>query len=828
MTKLLPTLALDDQHRSASGREQGFGSLATERGNLPLKRLEVQARLDGLVSTILVRQTFVNALQPERSAETAPGEALEATYIFPLPDRAAVTRFEMRVGQRLIEGVLRERGEARREYDAAIEKGHRAAIAEEDRSGVFAIRVGNILPGEEADVTLELTGPIPLDDGEATYQFPLVVAPRYIPGTPLSGQSVGAGSAIDTDAVPDASRLTPPVLLPGFPNPVELSLTVEIHDAGLPLRDFRSSLHAEVEENTDGVRRIALQAGERLNRDFLLRFKVGESSIHTAIETVQDTDGDGGTFQLTVVPPTGLSTTDRPRDVAFIFDRSGSMEGWKMVTARRALARMIDTLTGSDRFTVLAFDTIVETPPGFAASGLMPATDRQRYTAIEFLARLESRGGTEIAAPLQTAVDALATEEAPPRERIVVLLTDGQVGNEDEILRLLGPRLAGLRVFTLGIDRAVNLGFLQKLALLGGGYTEVVESEDRLDEVLAKIHRRIATPVLKNVRVELIDGQVEPESQTPRRLPDLFLAAPLVIRGRYRGAAPTAAAVHAMDTVGRPWSALPTANPEHGPAIRRLWARDQVRALEDEYAIGRQDQQNLSEQIVKTSLRFGVLSRFTAFVAVDRSEIVNAGGECRQILQPVEMPDGWDMSARRARVLGQGPLAFAKGCSAPMKDSRQLARRSGGALPLGKLRRVWESFMHAAPSEDVEATDVLREQAVVDLSAYRKRAAQLLTTFRQRMAASDVSTAWASLLVELESLVEDLASIGAPNAELQPLRTLLEEIRQTFAAANNHQPSTFLWQSAEATLSTFAQGYQGASADGSLATEASRREGFWK
>src|SRR5262249_40529569 len=156
---------------------------STPRGNLPLKRLAVEARIDGLVSSVRVRQTFVNTLScepavpetgtPKRPAAPARGEALEATYVFPLPERAAVTRFQMRVGERPIEGALREREEARRDYAEALVQGHRAAIAEEDRSGVFTICVGNILPGEEAEVTLELTGPLLFDDGEATFRFPL-------------------------------------------------------------------------------------------------------------------------------------------------------------------------------------------------------------------------------------------------------------------------------------------------------------------------------------------------------------------------------------------------------------------------------------------------------------------------------------------------------------------------------------------------------------------------------------------------------------------------------------------------------------------------------
>src|SRR5262245_4028958 len=355
---------------AANDVERGIGILSTKQGNLPLKRLQVEARLDGLVASTIVRQTFVNSLAPAGT----PNQALEATYIFPLPDRAAVTRFEMRVGERTVEGILRERGEARRIYDAAMRQGHRAAIAEEDRSGVFTMRVGNILPGEEAAVTLELTGPVPVDNGEATFQFPLVVAPRYVPGVPLSGEPVGAGTAWDTDAVPDASRITPPVLLPGFPNPVELRLAVEIRDAGLGLRDFRSSLHTVVEEEpAAGRRRFTLHAGERLNRDFILRFRVGALALTNALAVTPDADGPGGTIQLTIVPPAAAATTSRPRDVVFVLDRSGSMEGWKIVAARRALCRMIDTLNSADRFAVIAFNNRVDSPCHVPTGAVNPA-----------------------------------------------------------------------------------------------------------------------------------------------------------------------------------------------------------------------------------------------------------------------------------------------------------------------------------------------------------------------------------------------------------------------------------------------------------------------
>src|SRR5262249_8818259 len=215
--KTLPTLTEEDLALLAPLPDAGLGALRTEEGCLPLKSVDVRARIDGLLVQIELRQTFVNTF----------GRPLEATYIFPMPDRAAVTRFRLEVAGRVVEGELKERGQARRDYDEAIQRGNRAAIAEEERAGVFTVRVGNLPPGEAASVQLTLTGPLPYSDGEATFRFPLVVAPRYIPGMPLPGPDVGSGTAPDTDAVPDASRITPPVLLPGFPNPLQLSIAAE-------------------------------------------------------------------------------------------------------------------------------------------------------------------------------------------------------------------------------------------------------------------------------------------------------------------------------------------------------------------------------------------------------------------------------------------------------------------------------------------------------------------------------------------------------------------------------------------------------------------------
>lgn len=608
--------------------QAGFGTLETSRGRLPMVALSVDAQCLGLDTELRIRQEFVNATS----------EMLEATYIFPLPDRMAATSFVLRVADREIRGLLKERGEARQEYDRAIAQGHRAAIAEEDRSGVFSLRVGNLPPGERATVEFTLIGTLPVNNGEATFRFPLVVAPRYTPGIPLDGVDVGLGTQHDTDLVPDASRISPPVLLPGFPNPVRLAINVaiDISSYGLAADNWLAALEASLHNVTatrDGnTVHISLQPGERLNRDFLLRFPVS-GEVLTTSAVVHTDDDEQSTFAIQLFPPK-LPPSAKPRDVVFVLDRSGSMEGWKMVAARRALGRMIDTLTNRDTFRVIAFDTQVDEPPSLA--GQQAATDRHRWQAVQWLSEVDARGGTEMGPALQLAVSGVASTNTQDREALVVLVTDGQVSGEDHLLRVMtqaaGRRMP--RMFCLGIDRAVNAGFLNRLAHLTGGSCDVVESEDRLDGVLAKIHTQLATPVLRDIRIE--SPAVDWESGQ-----SIFEGVPHTVHGRRnKSEANKPLVVTGTQQDGTTWRAEIVPQLVQCSAVKSNWARGRIRSLEDRYAAGHRSPE-LSQEIIKISLTANVLSRFTAFVAVDKAEVVNSGGKVNSVVQAVERPEGW-------------------------------------------------------------------------------------------------------------------------------------------------------------------------------------------
>jgi Ca-activated chloride channel family protein len=424
---------------------------------------------------------------------------------------------------------------------------------------------------------------------------------------------------------------------------------------------------------------IEVHPGERLDRDFILRWRIDprDGALASSLVCAADPAGGAGTFALTIVPPSTTAVAARPRDVVFVIDRSGSMGGWKMVAARRAAARMIDTLTSRDRFCTIAFDDRLDLVP---AAGLVDATDCNRFGAVEALAKVDARGGTEIAQPLRRALELLAggTQD---RERVIMLVTDGQVGNEDQVLRELAPNLRNIKMFALGIDQAVNAAFLRRLAAAGGGLCELVESQDRLDAVMAKVHRRIGTPIATELALRATGLEIDRGSIAPAKLPDVYAGAPIVVLGRYRGAAAPGATIEVEGTsLGEPlrMSVALTSAAAASTWLAASWARARIRDLEDRYAAGTRE---LEPEIVRVSKQFSVLSRFTAFVAIDRSQVVNPGGALHQVVQPVEPPAGWGASSAAPvspRMSAVPPMSMSMGIASSFAPSSSGA---GSASP---------------------------------------------------------------------------------------------------------------------------------------------------
>ena len=675
--------------------ESGIGVMETSRGILPLRSLDVQAKIFGLGSKSVIRQTFFNSYD----------EAIEATYIFPLPGRDAVTRFVMHVNGREIEGELQERGQAREVYDKAIEAGHAAAIAEEERSETFTMRVGNIPPGEQVSIEMTLVGQLPIAGDEATFRFPLVVAPRYVSGKPLDGKSVGDGVACDTDRVPDASRVTPPVLIPGMPNPVDLSIEVDIHlpesfDREKLLSQLTSSLHTVVVNDAgvaDGMPlKVRLQPGERLNRDFILRFPFLAEQNSCSLLAAKDGFGSS-VFSVNIVPPDSSIATKASRDVVFVLDRSGSMQGWKMVAARRAVARMIDSMRDVDRFAVMAFDTSIEYP-GNGEVQFFSGTDRNRWDAVQWVGSIESRGGTKLEEAIIASLKLHRNPSADAREPVVVLITDGQVAAEDAVLKAIESSGDTRKptFFCLGIDKAVNHGLLTRIAKLTSGTCETVESENQLDKVMERFHREIGSPVLTDITIK--GKGLKICELTPQKKINVFADRPISIFGIANNVeGPFEISVTGKLADGRIWKTKVASKQADTETLHALWGRERLRDLEDEYVSLASSK--LQKQIIAVSLKSNVLSRFTSYVAVDRSRVVNEGELPHKVVQPVESVEDSGLTRQLlGSIFGRATTATpAKPLGRSMKMAKA-KRRSRG--------RSSEDFGAVSPSPAASASPV--------------------------------------------------------------------------------------------------------------------------
>src|SRR5688572_587641 len=438
-THLLPVdvdSAAPRRHAGTLARsEDPFGS------GLPLVKASTTVRVADRVAEVSMSQTFVNS----------HADPIEAVYVFPLPGGCSVSSFEMTVRGRSIRAVPAEREQAKHGYQEALDQGHTAAILEQERDDIFTVSVGNLPAGEEAAVTLVYAERMPLfHDGWTELRVPLVVAPRYIPGAPLDGASVGDGTEPDTDQVRDASRITPPRLVPGFDPETSLRLKVEVYAA---VSGLVCSQHA-VQQSFAGDRvEIELsRTDELLDRDFVLRWRPVVEGITPSLVYATGDDGEFyGLLTMMAVPPKDARAESRA--VVFVLDRSGSMQGEKIVSAARACDLLLKTLGPADRFGMVAFDNGME---WFEVDGgqpqLVTADEDGLGRASRWLRNVRASGGTEAAPALAAAFNLLSQRRGEPGETLaIVFITDGAVGNEDAIVGQVQRTDPAIRLFAVGV-----------------------------------------------------------------------------------------------------------------------------------------------------------------------------------------------------------------------------------------------------------------------------------------------------------------------------------------------------------------------------------------
>jgi Ca-activated chloride channel family protein len=579
---------------------------------------------------------------------------VEAVYVYPLPEDGAVDSLKMVIGERIVVGEIKERQTARAIYEQARASGHKTTLVEQERPNIFTNSVANIAPGETILVQLEYQAPVKQSAGTFSLRIPLVVAPRYNPKPIVQTvdlQSDGRGWGQTTDPVPDRDRIEPPVLDPRVNapiNPVQIAVRLQ---AGFPLAEVKSHHHSIKTDNVDAdTQVIRLDGKVPADRDFELTWKSAAQaapSVGLFRERVGNVD-----YLLAFVTPPSLEQAQeqRPREAIFVIDNSGSMGGTSIVQAKASLLYALDRMKPTDRFNVIRFDNTMDV----LFADTVPANPEYLARAKAFVTALEARGGTEMAPAMKAALT-----DARPGEsnllRQVVFLTDGAIGNEQQLLDMIGDMRGRSRVFMVGIGSAPNSFLMTRAAEIGRGTFTHIGSAEQVEERMRALFEKLESPAVTNLAVNFSEAQAD---ITPAVAPDLYRGEPLVM------AAKLSALAGSMEVKGRigdrPWSVtIPLANAAEGKGLSKLWARRKIADAEVAKTLRKATPEETDKRILALGLDHALVTRLTSLVAVDKTPSRPDGVRLSRADLPLNLPAGWDFD----KVFGEQPQA-------PRKDDR--------------------------------------------------------------------------------------------------------------------------------------------------------------
>jgi Ca-activated chloride channel homolog len=619
----------------------------------PTLKTDVKISVTGIIARATVTQEFTN---PSREKD----DWAEGIYVFPLPETAAVDHLRMKVGERIIEGQIKERGEAKKVYEQAKQEGKRASLVEQERPNIFTTSVANIGPGDKITVEIEYQETVRYDQGQFLLRFPMVVGPRYIPGTPvvIEDQPPDHGWSLDTDRVTDASRITPPVQHPDYGSINPVSVTVDLAP-GFPLDKIESLYYPIlVIAEPDGRRHITLRADSvPANRDFQLTWRPAAGHSPTVTVFTEQRSDDRYAF-LIAMPPVGSEQPLVPvaRETIFVIDTSGSMAGTSIEQARAALLLALNRLTAQDRFNVIQFNSVTHV----LFSQPQPVKTDTLRKAVHYVEQLKANGGTEILPALKMALKGTAPST---HLRQVIFLTDGQVGNEDELFEVIRAQLSASRLFTIGIGSAPNSHFMRKAAEFGRGTFTHIGSTSEVKDQMDAIFRKLERPVLTDVHVEGLDGTVE---MFPTRIPDLYDGEPVVVAVKAQALPDT---VTIRGVVGAtPWTtsiALEDREPREGLSV--YWARQKIVSLMDQQRAGR-DESAARQAVLDVALAHHLVSKYTSLVAVDVTPVRPTDEMLQTHAMKTNLPEGQDYQAifGLPRTATSGQLQILLGLAALM------------------------------------------------------------------------------------------------------------------------------------------------------------------
>ena len=571
----------------------------TEQVPLPLKHTDVSASISGYIATVAVTQQFHNPFDSK----------IEAQYVFPLPQNAAVNDFVMTIGDRRIRGVIRPRQQAEEIYREARSRGHVVSLLTQERPNIFTQKVANIEPGRQIDVNIKYFQTLTYVDGYYQFMFPMVVGPRFNPS-----HSDGIGAVPRGAHGRSGQQTEVQYLRPNERSGHDIALKVQI-DAGVPIEQLTCTSHVISQTRVDDHRvQIALAGSDTIpNKDFVLQYRVAGRRIKSNIMVHRDGRvPGGGFFSLMIFPPAQVE--DLPRratEMVFVLDCSGSMNGFPIEKAKGALSHALNRLHPDDTFQVIRFSN--------SASQLgptpLPATRANIDKALDYVRSLRGGGGTMMIEGIKAALDFPHDES---RLRFVTFLTDGYIGNEAEILGEMHQRLGSARVFSFGIGSSPNRFLLERMAVLGCGAVAYVGPRDDSEKIMHDFQKRASHAALTDVHIEW--GSLQVSDVYPKRLGDLYVGRPVIVTGRFRGDERANVRVFGRLADRQVQFDIPVDLDDpsaNHPALAAVWARKKIADLTNQSMIVADPHGELAATIEQTALDYNLMSAHTAFVAVD-------------------------------------------------------------------------------------------------------------------------------------------------------------------------------------------------------------------
>ena len=531
--------------------------------------IDVAMTITGMVNRVNVTQTFSNTTDNWQ----------EGIYVFPLPENATVDHMRLRIGERVIEGQIKEKEEAKKIYKRAKQTGKKAALTEQERPNIFTTSVANIAPHETVKVEIEFQQITHYDNGAFSIRFPMTVGPRYIPGESLdriySGFSSGTGWAHDTDEVIDASRITPHVIHPNRKRENIATIKIDL-DAGLELERIHSPYHEIEIDKQNNQYYIELKQDSALaNRDFELIWQPHPSDAPKAALFTEEINGyDYGMIMM--LPPDVEKAEILNREIIYVIDTSGSMDGESILQAKAALRFSLTRLKPGDYFNIIQFNSL--TSSLFHQSEL--TTPASLHQARNYIASLVADGGTEMAPALLAALE---NQERDVGLRQVIFITDGDIGNEQALFNTIQQRLGRSRLFTIGIGSAPNSHFMSRAANFGRGTHTYIGKLNEVTTRMQDLFEKIESPVLRDIHANI--GQlsgfefINSIEIWPQKINDLYSGEPLLIAVRAKKLPLDEIRISGQVAKSRWSSSLMLAGGQNRTGIAKFWARKKIAAL---------------------------------------------------------------------------------------------------------------------------------------------------------------------------------------------------------------------------------------------------------